>query len=146
MGFCYYGSMQNNSKKTVLIFGVFDMLHPGHVYFIDQALTLGDELHINLATDEYVKQYKSKNSNNNYNDRYNALAHLYPNVVIHKGDASMGSWTTVKELKPSIIALGHDQNMLKSALVDSGLVSQTDVVNIPAFHSEIYSTTNLSNI
>jgi FAD synthetase len=39
---------------NVLVFGVFDMLHPGHIYFLEQAQKLGDQLHICLASDEYV--------------------------------------------------------------------------------------------
>ena len=51
---CYYGFM------TVLVFGVFDILHPGHIYFLDQVIQLGGDLHICLASDEYVKNYKNR--------------------------------------------------------------------------------------
>jgi len=136
--------MFDSSPQKVLIFGVFDMLHPGHIYFIDQAIVLGQELHINLATDEYVRQYKNKNPINSYEQRKQALEHMYNQVFVHKGDIDMGQWSVVKKINPDIIAIGYDQSLLKQALISSGLVDDAHLIDILPFHPELYSTTNLN--
>jgi FAD synthetase len=38
----------------VLATGTFDLLHPGHVYFLTQARALGDELFVIVARDSNV--------------------------------------------------------------------------------------------
>ena len=45
-------------KKLVLTNGVFDLLHTGHLYYLQQARTLGDLLFIALNSDASVKALK----------------------------------------------------------------------------------------
>jgi len=137
--------MEPNDNKIVIIFGVFDMLHPGHVYFIERALEHGNELHICLATDEYVFTYKGKNTRNNYKIRKIGLKNKFPNVIIHKGDDEIGEWSIFKELNPDVIVFGHDQKLLMKTVVETGLAEGSEIIEISPHNSDIYSTTNLSN-
>jgi len=45
------------SKVIVLVNGVFDIIHPGHIEFLEQARTLGDVLVVGVQSDEAIKQY-----------------------------------------------------------------------------------------
>lgn len=45
------------SKVTVLVFGSFDVLHHGHIKFLNMASRLGDVI-VGLGTDDYQAQYK----------------------------------------------------------------------------------------
>jgi rfaE bifunctional protein nucleotidyltransferase chain/domain len=45
-------------KKMVLTNGVFDLLHTGHLYYLEKARRLGDALFIALNADESVRQLK----------------------------------------------------------------------------------------
>jgi rfaE bifunctional protein nucleotidyltransferase chain/domain len=45
-------------KKVVLTNGVFDLLHTGHLYYLERARALGDALFIALNSDESVRQLK----------------------------------------------------------------------------------------
>lgn len=45
-------------KRLVLTNGVFDLLHTGHLYYLQQARKLGDALFIALNADASVKQLK----------------------------------------------------------------------------------------
>jgi rfaE bifunctional protein nucleotidyltransferase chain/domain len=45
-------------KKVVLTNGVFDLLHTGHLYFLQKARTLGDALFIALNADASVRALK----------------------------------------------------------------------------------------
>ncbi len=43
-------------EKVVLTYGTFDLLHFGHLLFLEQAKNLGDKLIIGLSTDEFNKE------------------------------------------------------------------------------------------
>lgn len=45
-------------RKVVLTNGVFDLLHTGHLYYLQKARTLGDALVVALNSDASVKQLK----------------------------------------------------------------------------------------
>lgn len=48
-------------KKTVLVGGCFDILHPGHVIFLEKAKKVGDILIVLLESDQKVKKLKGVN-------------------------------------------------------------------------------------
>ena len=45
-------------RRVVLTNGVFDLLHTGHLYYLEKARALGDVLFIALNSDESVRQLK----------------------------------------------------------------------------------------
>lgn len=129
----------------VLVFGVFDTLHPGHIYFLQESSILGDELHICLASDEYVQNYKHKNPIHSFTLRSQMIKDKFPNVVVHKGDVEIGNWSIFNEIIPDVIALGYDQEKLHMALIDLILVQEnTKIVHIKPFQTDIYNTTKMN--
>lgn len=50
----------SKNRKTVMVFGVFDRLHPGHLDFLRQAREYGDELIAVVARDQAVMELKHK--------------------------------------------------------------------------------------
>ncbi|MHB8483457.1 MAG: adenylyltransferase/cytidyltransferase family protein [Nitrospiria bacterium] len=46
--------------KKVLTFGVFDMLHVGHIELLKEAKALGDYLVVGVYTDEVAESFKRK--------------------------------------------------------------------------------------
>lgn len=50
--------LRDEGKKLVLTNGVFDLLHTGHLYYLQQARALGDALFIALNSDQSVKALK----------------------------------------------------------------------------------------
>ena len=91
----------------VLATGTFDLLHPGHVYFLTQARALGDELFVIVARDLNVT-HKPKPiiPEEQRLETVNALG------MVDK--AFLGSETDMfeplKQIRPDIITLGYDQN------------------------------------
>jgi len=136
---CYYGFM------TVLVFGVFDILHPGHIYFLDQVIQLGGDLHICLASDEYVKNYKNRQTIYSFKERSEMINKIYPNIVIHKGDIDIGKWTIFNNLIPDIVATGYDQEKLEIALKERRQLNKTKFVKIIGFNTDMYSTTKIQD-
>ncbi len=87
--------------------GVFDLLHPGHLFFFHEARKLGDELVVVVARDSTALR-NGKSLIFNEDTRLQIISELRVvdrAVLGHEGDI----YQTVKELKPDIIALGFDQ-------------------------------------
>ncbi len=114
----------------VLATGTFDLLHPGHVYFLTQARALGDELFVIVARDSNVT-HKPKPivPEEQRLEMVNALG------MVDK--AFLGSETDMFEplklIKPDIITLGYDQvfdiDFLQKELANRGLPAK--VVRVP---------------
>ncbi|MEM0086707.1 MAG: adenylyltransferase/cytidyltransferase family protein [Candidatus Micrarchaeaceae archaeon] len=87
--------------------GVFDIINPGHIYFLKEAKKLGDELVVVVARDSTAKKLKHRPLMNE-DTRLRIISVL--NVV---DSARLGDeddiFKTVEEVKPDIIALGYDQ-------------------------------------
>jgi FAD synthetase len=91
----------------VMATGVFDLLHPGHVYFLTEAKRLGDELVVVVARDQTARRLKQ--------EPYvpEALRREMVEALKPVDRAVLGSSTDIYETvvreRPQIIALGHDQ-------------------------------------
>lgn len=92
----------------VMATGVFDLLHPGHLYFLNEAKKLGDELIVVVARDQTARRLK-REPYVPEQLRREMVESLKP-----VDRAVLGSTTdiyaTVTEWRPDIIALGYDQH------------------------------------
>jgi len=71
------GELRAGGKKIVATNGCFDLLHPGHVRYLEAARALGDVLVVGLNGDESVRALKgSGRPINNENDRAELVAAL----------------------------------------------------------------------
>lgn len=100
---------------TVLVFGAFDPLHPGHAYFLSSAAMLGDRLVVGLASDDAIRALKGHEPRMPFNDRKSVLKLLHPTVEVLASDAS-GSFGVINEVQPETIAIGYDQDTLRRVL------------------------------
>ncbi len=130
----------------VLVFGVFDMLHPGHIYFIEQSQKIGGILYICLANDEYVKDIKNKIPYNNFDQRKKMILNSFPKVIVLQGDSKIGQWSVFKNLIPDFIVVGYDQFALKDALNYLPFLKNTKIIQINPYFPEKYNTTKLQNL
>lgn len=53
--------LKKAGKRIVLVGGCFDVLHPGHVIFLEKAKQAGDLLIVLLESDEKIKKLKGVN-------------------------------------------------------------------------------------
>lgn len=93
----------------VLIFGTFDLLHPGHHFLLREGESRG-ELHVVVARDLHVQELKGRLPKQNEHDRLAALEKAYPNAKIRLGD-SEDFLAPVRAIKPDLILLGYDQKL-----------------------------------
>jgi len=91
----------------VMATGVFDLLHPGHLHFLQSAKNLGDELVVVVATDATVRRRKHEpvTPQEMRREMVAALKMVDRAIVGREDDI----YKTVEEVRPDIIALGYDQ-------------------------------------
>ncbi len=95
--------------KSVLVFGTFDILHAGHIHFLQSAKKLGDMLIVVVARDKTVKLLKKKHSVHTEKERATILRELRCVDQVVLGDPKLNVYTVIKKIKPDVIALGYDQ-------------------------------------
>lgn len=108
----------------ILATGTFDILHPGHLFYLSQAAALGDELYVIVARASMIK-HKPKPI---LPDEHRLLMVQALKLVDH---AVLGSKTDIFEplykIMPDIIALGFDQyfntDNLKKELANRGFTA-----------------------
>ncbi len=99
---------KNQKKQIVLVGGVFDILHKGHIVFLKAAKKQGDILFILLESDKAVRKLKGeKRPVNNQEKRATVLSALpYVDYVILMAPLNSNEEydELVKTLQPDILA------------------------------------------
>lgn len=123
--------------RIVFTNGCFDILHRGHVEYLEASSLLGDYLIIGLNSDESVKKLKgSSRPINNQNDRKYVLERLecVNKVIIFDEDTP---YELIKKIKPNVITKGGDYKVEEVA--GHELVEKTYILPF----KDGYSTTNM---
>ena len=116
--------------------GCFDILHRGHIEYLEQSKKLGSKLIVGLNSDASVKRLKGDSRPiNNEQDRRRALEALRCVDEVHIFDYNT-PYDLIKNIKPDIITKGGDYK--PEDVVGNDLA---DVVILP--YVENYSTTNI---
>ena len=100
------------SNKTVVIFGVFDGVHDGHLTFIKNAKKQGNYLIAIIARDDMVKKLKGKFPKNNEINRRKKLSKIRDVDSVFLGDSKVETYNILRKINPDIIYLGYDQQAL----------------------------------
>jgi len=109
-------------KKTiVLASGTFDLLHLGHVKFLEEAKKTGGEnakLIVIVARDSTVEKRKGTKPIMPEDQRRALVESLkvVDEAILGYEDFSIGM--TIEKIKPNIIAVGHDQSGIEKAVRD----------------------------
>ncbi len=94
-------------KRKVLAGGAFNILHPGHIHFLQEARKLGDALVVVVASDRTVKKTKKLLFPARYRAERIGAFSFVDKVVIGDDEDMM---KVVLEERPDVIALGYDQD------------------------------------
>lgn len=92
--------------KRVVAQGTFDILHPGHVHYLREARSMGDELHVIVARGENVTHKKGPVISDR--QRVDMVDALDPVEQAHLGHLD-DIFVPIERLDPDVIVLGHDQ-------------------------------------
>jgi len=107
---------QNERQPVVLASGVFDLLHLGHVKFLEEAKKAGGKnakLVVVIARDRTVEKTKGRKPFVSENERRMLVESLkvVDEAVLGIKNFSIGDM--INTIKPDIIALGYDQTSME---------------------------------
>lgn len=128
-------------KKVVFTNGVFDILHPGHIFSLSAAANEGHYLMVGLNADASVKRLKGESRPvNTQESRALLLASLLmvDAVVIFEEDTPL---ELIKSLMPDVIVKGGDYTVKQVAGAKEVMENGGRVVINPIL--EGFSTTSL---
>jgi len=113
-------------KKIVFTNGCFDILHAGHVKYLEEAKSYGDILVVGLNSDNSVKRLKGKNRPiNSSQDRATVLAGLESvDFVVEFNDDT--PYELIKKIVPDILVKGGDYK--GKEVVGSDVAKETRLV------------------
>lgn len=111
----------------VMASGVFDILHTGHISYLEQAKAVGDELVVVVACDSTVRKRKHDPVTPEAM-RLKIVQSLKPVDRAILGKDTGDFFETLKEVNPDIIMLGFDQTFdekeLESQLRERGFTTK----------------------
>ncbi|MCL2065513.1 MAG: D-glycero-beta-D-manno-heptose 1-phosphate adenylyltransferase [Candidatus Cloacimonetes bacterium] len=96
------------NKKIVFTNGCFDILHSGHVLYLEEARNLGDKLILGLNSDNSVKRLKGEDRPiNSEQDRAIVLSALsfVDFVIIFEEDTP---FELIQKIQPDVLVKGGD--------------------------------------
>ncbi|HJZ77211.1 MAG TPA: D-glycero-beta-D-manno-heptose 1-phosphate adenylyltransferase [Vicinamibacterales bacterium] len=122
---------RSRGQEVVFTNGVFDLLHPGHVRYLQQARALGDMLIVGVNSDRSVRAIKGPSRPiNSQDERAELIAALacVDAAVIFDDDTP---WQLIAALQPDVLVKGAD--WAEDAIVGRDIVEARGgrVVRIP---------------
>ena len=103
---------QQDKRKVVLASGVFDLLHLGHVKFLEEARNAGGKdakLVVVVARDSTVEETKHRKPVMPENQRRALVESLKVVDLAVLGLENFDVGNVIETIKPDVIALGYDQ-------------------------------------
>lgn len=134
-------SWQSKGQKVVFSNGCFDILHLGHIDYLEKARAFGDKLVIGLNSDDSVRVLKGSSRPVNLQEaraRMLAALSFVDGVTVFEEETPQ---ELIEYLLPNVLVKGSDYNIenivgAKSVIANGGSVETIDLVNG-------YSTTNI---
>ena len=131
--------LKNSDKKIVFTNGCFDILHAGHIKYLNKAKKLGDILIVGLNSDSSVKRLKGKTRPINSQDSRALLLsalEFVDFVVIFDEDTPLN---LIEKIRPDILVKGADYT--GKEVVGSNIAKEVVLVDF----EDGFSTTNIIN-
>jgi len=111
--------MNKGMPIIVLASGVFDLIHYGHLRYLEEAKKAGGEnskLIVVVARDSTVKRLKGKKPVIPEDQRRAIVEALKPVDEAILGYEDLNIREVVRKIKPDIVAVGHDQEFIEDSL------------------------------
>jgi cytidyltransferase-like protein len=97
--------------KKVFVSGCFDMLHSGHVRFLEEAASYG-ELYVGIGSDQTIKELKGRYPVNTQAERkymLDALKHVKASVI-NQGCGIMDFVEELEQIRPDVFVVNDEGN------------------------------------
>jgi len=99
--------LKNRGKKIVFTNGCFDIIHTGHIRYLEETKKMGDILVIGLNTDNSVSRIKPGRPIIPEQQRAEVLSALYMVDYVTLFDEDT-PYELIKEIKPDVLVKGAD--------------------------------------
>jgi FAD synthetase len=112
---------KTGKPKIVIASGVFDLLHLGHVRFLDEAKKAGGanaKLIVVIAKDSTAEKLKGKKPIMSEGERRALVESLKVVDTAVVGFEGLEVGEIIEKIKPDVIALGYDQGEMESEVKD----------------------------
>lgn len=140
--------MPLNKRKKVFVSGCFDILHSGHVAFLQEAAGFGD-LHVGVGSDKTIMELKGRNPIYSEAERVYMLEALscVNKVKINRGRGILDFLDDMRDLRPDIFIVNEDGHTPEKEQICRELVIEYKVLRrIPHGNLQARSTTSLRKI
>lgn len=134
---------EEHEQTTVIAQGTFDILHPGHLYYLEEAAAMGDRLHVIVARrDNVTHKEKPILPDRQRRQMVAALSVVSRAHLGHEEDI----FVPIEEIDPDVIVLGYDQHHeedgIRAALDERGIDCAVERASArePRFEDELLST------
>ncbi len=131
--------------KTVLVGGCFDLIHIGHIYFLEEAKKLGDKLVVLLESDETIKRLKGDHRPVHTQEQRKkmllAIRYVDEVMCISPLNTDKEYYDVIQKLHPDTIAVTEGDPILSIKQKQAKLIGATAVI-IPRIPN--ISTTSLA--
>lgn len=131
---------------VVVAQGTFDILHPGHLHYLEDAAAMGNELRVIIARRENVTHKEPPILDDRQRrDMVTALDPVDAARLGHPEDI----FVPIRDIDPDVIALGHDQHhdadSIRDALAAEGIDCEVERASArePRYEDELLSTGNI---
>lgn len=134
---------EKKGMTRVMAQGTFDLLHPGHIHYLQESAALGNELYVVIARDSRMKEEKELVMEEGSRRIVVDALEMVDEAVLGSEDSIFDS---VERINPDIITIGYDQpydpKELKKKLEEHGF-DEIDVVRISEYDGPITSSSQL---
>lgn len=134
--------------KKVFVSGCFDLLHSGHIAFLEEAAKYGD-LYVALGSDKTVFDLKGRVPVNNEEERMYMMQSLscVKKAFVSQGSGMLDFLEEFKQIHPDILIVNEDGNLLaKRRLCEELGVEYVILHRIPHPGLTARSTTSLRTV
>lgn len=134
---------QGVCMKRIMAVGVFDLLHAGHLHYLEQAKALGDHLTVVVAHDDTVRKRKHEPVTGQ-DLRQRMVAGMKPvDDVVIGNPPDVPIFDILPVINPDVIALGYDQehaeDNIRTSLAERGYGS-IEVVRVEGLSDDLDGT------
>lgn len=134
-------------KKTVLVGGCFDLLHFGHVSFLNEAKSHGDWLIVALESDESVKKMKGDarpiHSQVQRKTMLESLSCVDEVMLLPPMRGDRDYYEMIRKMKPSVIAITEGDPLTLKKTEQAKEIG-AELVVVPKVHTP--STSQLAKL
>jgi FAD synthetase len=127
--------------RRVVATGTFDILHPGHLYYLEESGRLGDELYVIVARDRNVRHKPKPVLPEEQRARMVAALKPVDHAVL--GDLH-DMFRPIEEIRPAVITFGFNQHFdeekIRGELGKRGL--SVELVRIGSYGGDRYCSSS----